>query len=249
MGQAPLKTLLKFLLPARCLMCREVIEEEGHICASCWGELTFLSGARCNRCGIPFDIIDLENGSDENSDSLTCPSCFKDPPPFHCALSSLLYDDKSKDLILRFKHGDATHMAPAFGQWLAKAGKDILERTDYLVPVPLHWKRLLKRQYNQAALLVNALEKTCAIPALLEGLERTAHTPTQGYLTKAERHQNVSGKFVVPSKNIDFVNKKVITIIDDVYTSGATVKACAAALKKAGADEINVLTLARVARL
>lgn len=249
MTQAPLKKILSFLLPARCLVCRDIIEEEGHICASCWGELIFLSQAKCNRCGIPFEVIDLKNQENNEGDSLTCPPCLKTPPPFQCAISPLLYDDKSKDLILRFKHGDATHMAPAFGQWLFKAGKDILGRTDYLVPVPLHWKRLLKRQYNQAALLVNALEKVSGVPALLEGLERTAHTPTQGYLTKEERHQNVSGKFVVPSKNTSLVNKKVITIIDDVYTSGATVKACAEALQKAGVAEINILTLARVASL
>jgi ComF family protein len=249
MTRAPFKKILSFLLPARCLVCRDVIEEEGHICASCWGGLTFLSEAKCDRCGIPFEVIDLKNQDDADETSLTCPPCLKSPPPFQSAVSSLLYDDKSKDLILRFKHGDATHMAPAFGQWLSKAGKTILDRTDYLVPVPLHWKRLLKCQYNQAALLVNALEKACGVPALLEGLERTAHTPTQGYLTREERHQNVSGKFVVPSKNTSIVNKKVITNVDDVYTSGATVKACAFALQKAGAAEINVLTLARVAQL
>lgn len=246
-SQDSLKKLLKFFLPARCLLCRDIIEEEGHVCAPCWGELTFLSEARCDRCGIPFEVIDLK--SEENIDSLTCASCLKDPPPFQCAISALLYDDKSKDLVLRFKHGDATHMAPAFGQWLSHAGQDILDRTDYLVPVPLHWKRLVKRQYNQAALLVNALAKTSGIPVLLEGLEKTAHTPSQGCLTKEERHQNVSGKFRVPSKNLDLVNKKVITIIDDVYTSGATAKACTMALQKAKAKEVNVLTLARVARL
>ncbi|NCP61932.1 MAG: ComF family protein [Alphaproteobacteria bacterium] len=249
MARGPLKKILQFLLPARCLVCRDVIEEQGHICASCWGDLTFLSDAKCDRCGIPFEVIDLKTQDGAGENALTCPSCLKDPPPFHRSVSSLLYDDKSKDLILRFKHGDATHMAPAFGQWLAKAGKDILERTDYLVPVPLHWKRLLKRQYNQAALLVNELEKVCRVPALLEGLERTSHTPTQGYLTKEERHTNVSGKFVVPSKNKNIVNKKVITIVDDVYTSGATAKACAEALQQEGVSEINILTLARVARL
>lgn len=249
MAQAPLKKILSFLLPARCLVCRDVIEDDGHICASCWGELTFLSQAKCDRCGIPFEVIDLKNQENMDGAALTCPPCLKTPPPFQCAVASLLYDDKSKDLILRFKHGDATHMAPAFGKWLFKAGTDLLARTNYLVPVPLHWKRLLKRQYNQAALLANALERVCEVPVLLEGLERTAHTPTQGYLTKEERNQNVSGKFVVPSKNAGLVNKKVITIIDDVYTSGATVKACADALQKAGAAEVNVLTLARVAPL
>lgn len=239
-------TALNFLLPPRCLMCRDTIDESGSLCAPCWGSLTFLTKARCHRCGIPFDI---QESTVEEAPPLSCGACLASPPPFQSALAALLYDEHSKDLILRFKHGDAIHMAPAFGVWLARAGAEILQRTDALVPVPLHWKRLVKRQYNQAALLVNALEKASGVPALLEGLERTEHTPTQGRLTKEERHKNVAGKFVVPAKSSGAVNKKVITLVDDVYTSGATVAACAKALTKAGAKEVNILTLARVAPL
>ncbi len=246
-----LTSFLHFLLPARCLMCRDVVEEIGSqntaitpsLCAFCWGGLTFLSQACCDRCGIPFEV------TNNSLKDLTCLTCLKDAPPFSQAKSALLYDDHSKHLILRFKHGDAIHMAPTFGAWLNRAGSEMIQETDYFVPVPLHWRRLLKRQYNQAALLTNALSQQSGIPSLLEGLERIEHTPTQGYLTKEERHKNVSGKFAVPAKNIDIVNKKVITLIDDVYTSGATVKACAMALKRAGAAKVNVLTLARVARL
>ena len=242
-----LAPLLRFLLPARCLVCRDIIEENPKapttLCAPCWGNLTFLSDACCNRCGMPFDV------TPDVQETLTCAACLKDSPSFETAKSALLYDDQSKDLILRFKHGDALHMAPTFGAWLHRAGSDILQETDFLVPVPLHWRRLLKRQYNQAALLTNTLSQQGKIPILLDGLHRTKNTASQGHLSKEERHKNVSGKFVVPSKNLDVVNKKVITVVDDVYTSGATVKACAKALKQAGAQKVNVLTLARVARL
>lgn len=199
---------------------------------------------------MPYEIAPaLDHSKSVRSTTLTCAGCLQKPPPFAQAKSALAYDDASKKLILRFKHGDAQHMAPTFATWLYRVGKEMLDQSDYVVPVPLHWTRLMKRQYNQAALLCNALQPLSQTPVLLEGLKRTARTQSQGFLTKEQRTLNVAGKFVVPTKNILQVNKKVITLVDDVYTSGATVKACVKALKKAGAKKVYVLTLARVARL
>lgn len=239
---------LTFLLPARCVSCRCPVEEQGEsglgLCPTCWAQVTFLGSACCDRCGIPFEVAPALGDTE-----LTCGACLKSPPPFAQAKSAVLYEEVSKKLILRFKHGDAQHLAPFLAKWMLRAGKDFLAESDFLVPVPLHWTRLVKRRYNQAALLSHSLTRLSGVPTLSEGLKRTKRTPSQGRLTRDQRRLNVSGKFVASTKNLAFINKKVITLIDDVYTSGATVKECAQVLEKAGAKRVNVLTVARVARL
>lgn len=242
---------LQLLLPLRCVMCREAIHEDSvkGLCGTCWQTMTFLGDACCTSCGLPFDIVP--------ETSQICARCLQKPPPFSTACAAVLYDDISKDLILSFKHGDATQLAPVFGNWMFQAvkrkeinqGLSILAKTDFFVPVPLHRLRLMKRGYNQASLLSNSLSRLTGIPTHHNLLIRNHNTQSQGHLSHHDRHENVKNKFTVLTKNQSKIKKKVITLIDDVFTSGATVTACADVLHKAGAQEICVLTLARVAHL
>ena len=151
-------------------------------------------------------------------------------------------------MILGFKHADQTHAARAFVPWLKNAGAEMLEEADVLIPVPLHRWRLLKRRYNQSAIIAHYLAKDMNIPVLHEGLIRTRATPTQGHLNFEQRRKNVKRAFVVNERYLSDIKGKKVVLIDDVYTTGATVKECTKALKRAGVKEVHILTLARVAR-
>ena len=170
-----------FLLPQRCVLCRVRIEEGGRVCPTCWGQLTFLAGSGCIRCGHPFEVGDP-------AQELQCAKCLVDPPFYEYTRSALLYEGAAKEMVLRFKHADAIHLAPTLAQWMAKAAGSLLEEGAILVPVPLHWMRLMKRKYNQAALL--AREMARQHPQLTfspELLKRKRSTPSQGFMNKSER--------------------------------------------------------------
>lgn len=231
---------LTFLIPHRCLLCREEVTSPHSLCASCWPKLSFIAKPFCMCCGFPFDF--------EVEKETLCGACLKKKPFFETARAPLFYSPASKALLLRFKHGDGTDLAPAFARWLLLAGRDLLASSDVLVPVPLHWRRLLKRRYNQAALLAKSLGKLSGLPYRPLGLERHRPTPSQGTLTRQQRHQNVSNAFNVPQTEVKYLKGKRVLLIDDVYTSGATAQHAAQALRKGGAQRVHVLTVARVKR-
>jgi len=164
------------------------------------------------------------------------------------ARAAVIYDDSSRDMVLGFKHGDQTHAAPFFTPWLARAGADFLAETDYLIPVPLHPFRLLRRRFNQSGLLASYLSKEVQVPCLLDGIKRIRSTPVQGYLNEKERKKNVRKAFALNPKYLEQINESKIVLIDDVFTTGATVNECAKILLKAGASEVNILTLSRVVK-
>lgn len=242
--QAFFKTTLDFILPPRCPVTGEIVDAVGMISPEAWGQLNFIDEPFCKKCGLPFDFS-YEGSGEEGR---LCESCTKDLPAFSKARSVMVYDDQSRGLILSFKHGDQTHMTPAFIPWLERAGKEILKNADFLVPVPLHRWRLLKRRYNQAAIMAQYLSKETAIPVLVEGLVRRRSTVSQGHLNMNDRAKNVRHAFAVLKKVKPTLKGKKIVLIDDVYTSGATVKECVKVLLDAQASEVSVLTLARVVK-
>jgi ComF family protein len=231
--------LIDFVIPPRCLNCHTMIIAPGHLCAACWGKLAFISHPFCDQCAFPFDY-DID-------DEMRCGACITAPPLYRKARAALIYDDASKPLILKFKHGDGTYLTPAFTDLMLPAGAELIESADYLMPVPLHWQRLIRRRYNQAALLTQGLANKTKKPALLNALKRTRNTPSQGHLTHKERSQNVKNAFTLKSKYKRLLQGKHVILIDDVMTSGSTLHACAKALLKQGVATVDVLTLARVA--
>ncbi len=231
---------LNALLPPRCLACGAGVAATGSLCAACWGDLTFLAPPHCAACGFPFDY-DLGAGA-------LCAACSREPPAYDRARAVLRYDETSRGLLLRFKHGDRTEGAPAYGQWLSRAGAELVESAEAILPVPLHRWRLFSRRYNQSALLAQALGRASGLPVLPDALRRTRNTPSQGRLSIAARRRNVSGAFAVPSQARARLEGRRVLLVDDVLTTGATVEACARSLKRAGAAGVDVLTLARVVR-
>ncbi len=231
--------LLSSVLPARCPITGDIVEVPGLVSASVWSRVNWVEQPYCMCCGIRFDV---PVGPGEH-----CPACLTDPPAFDHARSVMTYDDISRDMILAFKHGDQTHLVATFTPWIARIADEFRRDTDVIMPVPLHRYRLLARRYNQAGLLAQGLARVWQdVPHDPFTLIRVKSTPSQGHMTRVQREENVAGAFTVrdPSR----VKGKRILLVDDVYTTGATVEGCARVLKRAGAASVNVVTLARVMR-
>ena len=235
-----LETLLDTILPPRCLSCRESVDRQGNLCPACWRALTFISPPVCERCGLPFEVAAL-------SGSL-CGVCIGTPPPYRQARAALIYDEASRRLVLGLKYGDQTYAAQSYGAWLVRCGAALLADADLLVPVPLHPWRLFRRRYNQAALLAQATHRFTGVPHLPDLLMRRRATPTQGGLGVSGRRRNVLGAFQVRPRLQKRVRTARVVLIDDVMTTGATVAECTKVLMRAGAERVDVLTLARAVR-
>lgn len=240
--------LLDMILPPRCLVTGVEVDSPGMLAPPVWANLNFISHPICACCGMPFEIDLSETLADGEPETLLCAPCLDDPPPFARARAALRYDDASREIILAFKHGDRTESVRTFTPWMARSGADLLREADALLPVPLHRWRLLRRRYNQAGLMAAALSRLCGKPSLPDTLVRTKHTPPQGHKTPGERAENIRNAFRVPARRIEKIVGKRLVLIDDVYTSGATVRACTQTLLGAGAARVEILTLARVVR-
>lgn len=234
------RVALDSLLPPQCLSCRGEVGIAGALCAACWRGIDFLSPPFCALCGFPFEF--------ESGEDALCGACSRRPPAFDRARAVMRYNEASRGLILGFKHADKTHAAPAFGRWMARAGDGLLAEGDLVVPVPLHWTRLFRRRYNQAALLAGALAREAGLPAARDLLVRKRPTPSQGRLSREARWRNVRGAFAVRQGRRRLLAGRRVILVDDVLTTGATAEACAKTLKRAGASEVHVLVLARVVR-
>ena len=231
---------LDLALPPRCIGCGTRTDAAGLACAACWSKLTFIAPPFCVSCGAPFEFaIEGEH---------RCASCHAAPPPYNRARAALIYDEGSRGLIIGFKHGDRLHATPALGAWTARAGAELVREADIVVPVPLHRWRLLKRRYNQAALIAAHVAKAGGIPHIPDLIERHRATPSQGELGPTQRLRNVAGAFRLNPRHADRVKGARIVLVDDVLTTGATVGACVRVLRQGGAAGIDVLTLARVVR-
>ncbi|MDD3668684.1 MAG: ComF family protein [Alphaproteobacteria bacterium] len=230
--------ILDFICPPACPMCRAFLRAPNQICPECFKELDFITRPQCAVCGLPFEF-DIWEGS-------LCGACLRKKPRYDVARACLVYDEASKKLILPFKHGDRMELVPLLVRLLEQTGGDLIRRADAVMPVPLHRLRLMKRKYNQAALLAQKLARGHRKRYLPHTLVRIRHTPIQGHLPPNQRRKNVARAFAV--KCPDQIRGKNILLIDDVMTSGATADECARVLKRAGARRVMILTLARVCR-
>jgi ComF family protein len=239
---APVRNALRFALdvalPPLCPACRTPLGDGVGLCADCWAKLHFIEPPYCARLGIPFTY--------DPGPGLLSMEAIANPPAYDRARAAVRYDDVARELVHRFKYGDRLDLAPMMGGWMARAGRELTAQADALVPVPLHWRRLWARRFNQSAALAHAVSDIAGVPVLLETLKRVRATPQQVGLDKGERATNVQGAFrVAPERKPDVKGRRLI-LVDDVLTSGATVDTCARALLRAGAAHVDVLVFARV---
>jgi ComF family protein len=237
-GRAALGVVLDTALPPLCASCRAPLGNPGGLCPACWSQISFIAPPYCDRLGIPF-VYDPGPG-------ILSMEAIADPPAYNRARAAVRYDDVARDLVHRLKYGDRLDLATTMGRWMARAGRELTAEADALLPVPLHWRRLWGRRFNQAAALAKVVAAAGGPPVLTGALKRVRATPQQVGLTRSERAVNVQGAFAVTPDGKAAVHGKRLILVDDVLTSGATVDACARALLRAGAGNVDVLVFARV---
>ena len=233
-----LRIALDLALPPLCPACREPIEDRG-LCPACWSKLSFITRPYCERLGIPF-VYDPGPG-------ILSMEAIADPPAYQRARAAVRFDEISRALVHALKYGDRLDLAPMMGRWACHAGRELLAEADALVPVPLHWRRLWARRFNQSAMLAAAISAGSGVPIAAGALKRVKPTAQQVGLSRSERAANVQGAFRVPREGRGQVAGRRLILVDDVLTSGATVDGCARALLRAGAANVDVLIFARVA--
>ncbi len=202
--------------------------------ASAWGRIAWVDGPVCDGCGVPF-AYDLRS---------LCAACTARPRAFDRARAACLYDEGSRTLVLKLKHGDRTDLAALFARWLQRAAAELAADSDAVAPVPMHHARLFKRRYNQAAEIARPLARFTRLRYLPDALVRGRDTGGQGGRSRRGRREAVRGAFAVP--DVRRVEGRRILLVDDVLTTGATAEACARALKAAGAAAVHVAVVARV---
>ena len=203
-----------------------------------WTRIHFIEAPVCDSCGLPFDY-DMGEGA-------RCAACQARAPAFDRARAACLYDDHSRDLVLKLKHADRTDLSPLFARWLARAAAPLIEEADAVVPVPLHRWRLLGRRYNQAAEVARRLARLSGLAYFADAVSRTRSTQSQGGRSRGGRRRNVAGVFAVPPRWASRIEGRRILLVDDVLTTGATAEGCARALKAAGARAVDLAVIARV---
>lgn len=236
--RAVLLTALDLALPPLCPACRDPVEGQA-LCPACWSKLSFISRPYCERLGIPF-VYDPGPG-------ILSMEAIADPPAYQRARAAVRFDEISRALVHALKYGDRLDLAPMMGRWISHAGRELLAEADALIPVPLHWRRLWARRFNQSAMLAAAISTASGVPVAAGALKRVKPTAQQVGLSRTERAANVQGAFRVPPEGRGAVAGRRLVLVDDVLTSGATVDGCARALLRAGAANVDVLIFARVA--
>ena len=231
------RLMLDIALPTLCVACREPVAGVG-VCAECWARLSFIAQPYCPRLGIPF-VYDPGPG-------LLSMEAIADPPAYQRARAAVRYDDVARTLVHALKYHDRTDLAPAMGRWMARAGEELLDEADVLVPVPLHWRRGWSRRYNQSGALACVIERQSGVPVARDVLRRIRPTQQQVGLSRSQRASNVQGAFKVSPEKAHEIQGRRVVLVDDVLTSGATTDACARALLRARAAQVDVLVFARV---
>jgi ComF family protein len=233
------RSLIDFFFPPRCSFCGESLRENepSLICSSCFGQIKKVSHPLCRRCGIGF-------ATDAGEDHL-CSDCLRDIGYFTKARSLAHYEGLLVELISRFKYRGGIRLAKPLGFLLADYGSPDFSFSDYdlILPVPLHRRRLRQRGYNQSLLLARAISRKHAVPLNYTSLRRIRPTRPQTELSGLDRQKNIRGAFALRGR--EPVENKCVLLIDDVFTTGATVEECAKVLIKSGAKQVDVLTLVR----
>jgi ComF family protein len=230
---AGLRQLLDFALPPRCASCGTIVQQVHSFCPDCWTQVEFLGDNGCVTCGMPLEATDAEE----------CGACIARPPRIQRTRSAVAYDDVSRSIAIRLKYGRKVALARTMARYMAP-----LVRSDdaILVPVPLHRGRLWQRGFNQSALVAAEIARRTGHRSELRLLRRVKRTPALKGMSLSQRKRTVAGAFSVdPAAELA---GRTVVLVDDVLTTGSTADACAKALRRAGAERVELVSWARVIR-
>ena len=234
------QTALRLVYPPRCLLCQALVDRDFGLCGACWRETPMISGLVCDLCGVPLP-------GDDDAVEVHCDTCLRIARPWSKGRAALLYKDNARRLVLGLKHGDRHDVAHLVHSWMIRCAAELMEPSTLVVPVPLHWSRLLKRKYNQSALMAQGIAETYKSSYCPDVLVRKRRTQVLDGLDFDARFRTLNDAIFPHSKKGPALKGAKVLLVDDVMTSGATLSACAQACLSAGADEIFVLVLARAA--
>jgi ComF family protein len=226
------------IVPPCCLVCRAPLGAHHLLCAPCWREVHFIRPPLCDVLGMPLPF--------DTGERMVSAAAVARPPAYDRARAVAHYSGAMRTLIHQFKYADRHDARALFGRWLAEAGHDLCVGIDVVVPVPLSRMRLLSRRFNQAGILAQELSRRTGLDVDAHLLQRSRFTKTQVGLTHDQRRRNLAGAFRVRRNRQAALEGRNVLLVDDVITTGATVEACARALKRAGAARVDVLALALV---
>ena len=162
--------------------------------------------------------------------------------------AAIVYNEAAHKLIVAFKHSDQSNLSPLLGNWLWRAGNPMIESASVIAPVPLHRSRLFSRRFNQSSLLAKYVAHKAGVGFSPQLLVRNRPTSPQQALSAEARRRNVAGAFEVHRNEIASLEGRNVILVDDVLTTGSTLKACCSALRKAGAKRVSALVVARVVK-
>jgi ComF family protein len=225
---------LDLLFPRKCIIC-DSADTQRDVCSNCWQKITFITKPYCVICSNPFNY--------EEDDQAICGHCVIKTPKYDKAISILKYDEHSKKLIHKFKYQDQLHALDYLTSLMVNMSSDIINNVDYIIPVAMHKYKLLKRVYNQAAMLAMQIAKSKKITYLPQLLIKKNNSSAQAGLKREHRLENIKNSFQINEKLKHLIKGKNILLIDDVITTGATIDECCKLLRTAGPVKIFVLTL------
>lgn len=233
------RAALSLVYPPVCAACGVMVDRHGALCADCWRSVRFIEQPWCEVTGLPFDH--------DRGEGLVSAAAIADPPQYDRARAAVLHEGPARAVAHGLKYADRCDFAPMMAAWMARAGRELIDGCDAIVPVPLHRARLFTRRYNQSAELARALAVLTGKPLVSGALVRRKATRPQVGLARAARLDNVAGAFAVAPRRAGEIAGRNVLVVDDVLTTGATVNAAARVLKRGGARRVDVLTFARVA--
>ncbi|MGB0798989.1 MAG: ComF family protein [Planktomarina sp.] len=241
MGEATLQGLLRLIYPNQCPGCTEVVDSDQSLCPRCWAETHFIQGCRCGQCGL--DLPDFDEVGE-----VLCDDCIRNPKPWSAGCAAMMYHGSARKMVLGLKHGDRHDLVVPLSKWMAAALRPILPSRPVFAPIPLHWRRMISRKYNQSALLSRQIARIFDAESSIDGLRRIRHTNTLDGVNRQERAEILTGSMIVNAKRKLTLKARNIVLVDDVMTSGATFVEATRALAAADVASVTVLALARAGK-
>lgn len=232
---------LRLIFPPQCVSCGDLVDSTFGLCGACWRDTWFIAGLTCDCCGAPLP-------GDDPGIAVHCDDCLQTPRPWGRGRAALIYKDNARRLVLAMKHGDRIDLARPMARWMLQAARPVLHPDMLVVPMPLHRWRLLKRRFNQAALLACGVAEGAGLELCPDLLIRRRATAVQEGMSLEERFANLSGSIAPHPRQGACAKGRHVLLVDDVMTSGASLGAAAEACLAAGAKEVTVLVLARVVK-